>query len=144
MADQGEGGHRKQLALFIATLSAFLTPFLGSSVNVALPTIGREFDLDAIALSWVNTTYLLMAAIVLVPGGRLGDIWGRKRIWLCGISLFSVCSLLCAAAPSGAWLIAFRGLQAAGGALIYRTGVAIVSAVVPREERGHALGINVA
>ncbi len=144
MAPPTESRHSKHVALFVATISAFITPFLGSSVTVALPTIGREFSMDAIALSWVSTIYLLASAIVLVPAGRLADIYGRKRLWLYGIALYSVCSLLAAAAPSGAWLIACRGLQAVGGALIYATGVAILTSVYPREERGKALGINVA
>jgi EmrB/QacA subfamily drug resistance transporter len=144
MAQPSESARGKHVALFVATISAFITPFLGSSVNVALPTIGREFAMDAISLSWISTAYLLASTITLLPGGRLADIYGRKRLWLCGIVLYTACSLLCAAAPSGIWLIVGRGLQAIGGGLIYGTGVAIVTSVYPREERGKALGINVA
>jgi EmrB/QacA subfamily drug resistance transporter len=144
MAAATESAHTKHVALFVATISAFITPFLGSAVTVALPTIGREFAMDAISLSWISTSYLLASAIVLLPAGRLGDIYGRKRLWLCGIVLYTACSLLCAAAPGGIWLIVFRGLQAVGGGLIYGTGVAILTSVYPREERGKVLGINVA
>src|SRR5829696_4187508 len=144
MAAAAESTHTKHVALFVATISAFITPFLGSSVTVALPSIGREFAMDAISLSWISTSYLLASAIVLLPAGRLGDIYGRKRLWLCGIVLYTACSLLCAGAPSGIWLIVFRGLQAVGGGLIYGTGVAILTSVYPREERGKVLGINVA
>jgi EmrB/QacA subfamily drug resistance transporter len=135
---------RKHVALFVATISAFIAPFLGSAVSVALPSIGREFQMDAVTLGWISTAYLLVAAIALVPIGRLGDIHGRKRIWLYGISIYTVFSLLCAAAPSGMWLIVFRCLQAVGGTLIFGSGMAILTSVYPREERGAALGINVA
>src|SRR3954464_8630547 len=144
MAATAESAHSKQVALFVATIGAFITPFLGSSVTVALPTIGREFAMDAISLSWISTSYLLASAIVLLPAGRLGDIYGRKRLWLCGIVLYTACSLLCAAAPGGICLSFFRGLQAVGGGLIYGTGVAIMSSVYPREERGKVLVIIVA
>ena len=100
--------------------------------------------MDAVTLGWISTAYLLVAAIALVPIGRLGDIHGRKRIWLWGISIYSLFSLLCAAAPSGDWLIVFRCLQAVGGTLIFGSGMAILTSVYPRAERGKALGINVA
>ncbi len=132
------------MALFVATISAFVTPFLGSSVNVALPSIGREFHMDAVSLSWISVIYLLTAAIFLVPVGKLADIYGRKRIWLFGITFYCVFSVLCAVAPSGTWLIVARGLQAIGGSLIYGTGTAILTSVFPREERGKAFGVNVA
>jgi EmrB/QacA subfamily drug resistance transporter len=134
----------KYVALFVATISTFLTPFLGSSISVALPTIGRDFHMDAVTLSWVSTAYLLAAAVALVPAGRIADIHGRKRIWLYGVVLYTLFSVLCAAAPDGAWLIAFRALQAVGSTLIYGTGLAILTSVFPREERGRVIGFNVA
>ncbi|HZS01344.1 MAG TPA: MFS transporter, partial [Chloroflexota bacterium] len=141
---QAASAETKRVALILATISAFLTPFLGSAVSVALPSIGHEFEMDAVALSWVSTAYLLAAAIALVPVGRLADIHGRKRIWLYGVALYTLFSVLCAAAPSGAWLIAFRALQAVGSTLIYGTGLAILTSVFPREERGRVIGFNVA
>ena len=71
----------KKAALLIATLSAFLTPFMVSSINIALPAIGAEFQMGAVLMSWVPTSYLLSAAMFLVPFGRLADIYGRKRIF---------------------------------------------------------------
>jgi EmrB/QacA subfamily drug resistance transporter len=141
---QAASDPRKRVALFVATISAFLTPFLGSSVSVALPTIGREFHMDAVTLSWVSTAYLLAAAVALVPVGRIADIHGRKRVWLYGVVLYTLFSLLCAAAPSGTWLIVFRCLQAVGSTLIYGTGLAILTSIFPREERGRVIGFNVA
>lgn len=134
----------KSAALLITAMSSFLTPFTSSSVNIALPSIGRELSLDAITLGWVATAYLLAAATFLVPFGRIADISGRKRIFRFGIIIDVVASILCATSHSGAWLIAFRALQGVGGAMIFGTGVAILTSVFPPKERGRALGINVA
>jgi EmrB/QacA subfamily drug resistance transporter len=131
-------------ALFIAVLASFLTPFIGSSVNVALPSIGRQFALDAITLNWIITAYLLAAAIFLVPFGRLADIKGRKRIFTCGIIIDFLGSILAIFASSGILLIGCRVLQGIGGAMIFGTGVAIVTSIFPASERGKALGFNVA
>lgn len=129
-------------ALLIASLASFLTPFMGSAVNLALPLMAREFAMDAVMLSWVASSFLLSAAMFLVPFGRLADIHGRKRIFTCGVAVFTFASLLTAAAISGAMLIAMRILQGFGSAMIFGTGVAILTSVFPPGERGKALGIN--
>ncbi len=134
----------KRAALLVATLGSFLTPFMGSSITIALPSIGSELAMDAISLGWVATAYLLAAAMFLVPFGRIADIYGRKRIFTYGILTYTVASMLSAIAPSAAVLIASRVLQGIGGAMIFSTGVAILTSVFPAEERGKALGINVA
>ncbi|HIE31929.1 MAG TPA: MFS transporter [Methanosarcinales archaeon] len=134
----------KRSALLVATLASFLTPFMGASVNLALPAIELEFAIDAILLSWVQTSYLLAAALFLVPFGKIADIYGRKRIFTYGISIFTVSSFLSAVSTSALMLIAFRVLQGMGSAMIFGTGVAIITSVFPVGERGRALGINVA
>lgn len=134
----------KRSALLIATLSAFLTPFMVSSVNIALPAIGKEFQMSAVSMSWVPTAYLLSAAMFLVPFGRLADIYGRKRIFAYGMWIFTASSLLLAFSPSASMLIAFRVLQGFGSAMIFGTGMAILTSVFPAAERGRVLGINVA
>ena len=134
----------KSPALLIATLSAFLTPFMGASVNIALPVIGKEFEMDAVLLSWISTSYLLAAAMFLVPFGRVADICGRKRIFLYGISIYTLSAFLCALSTSIPSLIAFRVLQGIGSAMIFGTSMAILTSVFPPGERGKALGINVA
>jgi EmrB/QacA subfamily drug resistance transporter len=134
----------KGVALFVAVMASFLTPFVGSSVSIALPSIAGEFNLDAITLGWVVTAYLLAAAIFLVPLGKLADIKGRKKIFTYGIIIDAVSSIGAALSPSGELLIAFRLLQGVGGAMIFGTGVAIVTSIFPLEERGKALGINAA
>lgn len=117
---------------------------MGSSVNIAIPTIGKEFAVDAITLSWIVTIFLLTVAIFLVPLGRLADIYGRKKLFLYGVVAWAVASLLCALAPSATALIFFRGLQGIAGAMFFGNTMAIVTSVYPPSERGHALGISVA
>jgi EmrB/QacA subfamily drug resistance transporter len=134
----------KMTALVVASLTSFLTPFMVSAVNVALPSIEKEFRIDAVLLSWVASSYLLSAAVSLVPFGKLGDIHGRKKIFLWGISLFTVASFFSAISISVPWLICFRIFQGAGSAMIFTTGMAILTSVFPPGERGKAIGINVA
>jgi len=130
-----------RIALFIAVLAGFLAPFDISSVNIALPSIASEFSMDAVSISWVSTAYLLSAALFLVPFGRVADINGRKRVFILGISLFAAASLGMALTLVPATIIPLRVIQGLGGALIYGTAVAILTAVTPSEDRGKALGI---
>ena len=130
-----------RIALFIAVLSGFMTPFDLSAVNIALPAIGTEFAMDAVSLSWVSTAYLLASAIFLVPVGRVADIYGRKKVFSLGISIFTATSFALAFAPTALALIVLRFVQGAGAALIYGTAVAILTSVTPLQERGKVIGI---
>ncbi len=134
----------KIVALLVACIASFFTPFMASSVNIALPTIAAFFGSDAIILNWVTNGFLLAAAIFAVPFGRVSDIYGRKKIFTLGIGLFTVSSLLCALAPSDIFLITFRIIQGIGTAMIFVTSLAIITEVFPPKERGKAIGINVA
>lgn len=134
----------RRAALIVAALSSFLTPFMGSSVNIALPAIGREFTTDAVTLSWVATSAILAAAIFLVPFGRMGDIFGRKRIFTYGVFVYTGSALLASFSTSDMMLIAVRFTQGMGGAMIFSTGTAILISVVPARDRGKVLGITVA
>ncbi len=125
-------------------MAAFLTPFMGAAVNVALPRIGGEFRMNAIALGWVATSYILAAAIGLVPLGRLADMRGRKRVFTWGVVVFTVGSIASALAVSATTLIVARVVQGLGGAMMFGTGAAILTSVFPPQERGRVLGINVA
>jgi len=136
-------GTGKQVVLFIAILAGFITPFDGSAVNIALPELGREFHMDAIALSWVATAYLLSSALFLVPFGKIADIYGRKKIFLYGIAIFSLSSLIMIMVSSTEMLIGIRVIQGIGSAMIFGTGVAIVTSVFPPGERGKALGLYI-
>jgi EmrB/QacA subfamily drug resistance transporter len=134
----------KRAALAVAAVSSFQTPFMVSSVHIALPAMQREFGVDAVLLSWVATAYLLASVVALVPFGKLSDILGRKRVFLWGTALFSAASLACAFAPGMRWLIVLRVAQGAGSAMIFATSMAILTSVFPPGERGKALGVAVA
>jgi EmrB/QacA subfamily drug resistance transporter len=134
----------KRTALIISCLGSFMPPFMGSAINLALPSIGREFAMDAVLLGWVATAYLLASAMFILPFGRAADIYGRKKIYTAGIIVFTVGSLLTALSNSVAMLIAFRVVQGIGGSMMAGTAVAILTSVFPPAERGRALGINVA
>lgn len=141
MSDSETG---KKSVLLVVTLGAFITPFMGSSINIALPMIGEQFGMNAVTMGWVATSYLLAAAVFLVPFGRIADIHGRKKIFLYGVSIVTLASLLCGLAGSEALLIIFRILQGLGSSMMFGTGVAILTSVFPPTERGRALGINLA
>ncbi len=140
----GETSTTRRVALLVATTSSFLTPFMGSALNIALPSIGQEFAAGALVLGWISTIYLLSSAMFLVPFGKLADMHGRKRIFGWGLVAYAIGALLSALAPSVEMLIAFRVVQGLGGAMIFGTGVAILTSVFPPQERGRVLGINVA
>jgi len=130
-------------ALLVATVASFVTPFMGSSIVVALPAIGRAFALDAVALGWVVTVYLLTAAIALIPIGRLADLYGRERVFSAGLVLFSLSSLACGLSPGVGWLLAARALQGTGAAMVFGTSAALVAAAYPPGRRGWAIGITI-
>ena len=134
----------QRTALLVTTLSSLLTPMMASAINVALPAIGREFAMNAVTLGWVASAYLLAAAVFLLPFGRLADIVGRKKVFTIGTVVFSLGSLLAGLAPNAWSFLCFRVLQGTGGAMIFGTGVAILTSVFPPQRRGRVLGINVA
>ena len=115
----------RRTALIIATLTSFMIPFVGSSINLALPAIGKYFQMDAVLLSWIPTSYLLAAAVCMVPFGRLGDIHGRKKVFSHGIIIFTLSALICGTSISPFMLIFFRILQGIGSAMIFATGTGI-------------------
>jgi len=130
-------------ALIIAVIASFFTPFMGSAINIALPAIGSEFLTDAILLSWIPTSFILASAIFAVPFGRIADIYGMKKVFTYGMIIFTIASFLCAVAPSDISLIAFRVIQGIGSAMIFVTGLAIVTSVYPPQERGKAIGFTI-
>ncbi|MFA5628686.1 MAG: MFS transporter [Dehalococcoidales bacterium] len=134
----------KNAILIVAVLTSFLAPFMGSSTNIVLPAIGAEFSMDAISLSWVVSSYLLATAVFLLPIGRFADIYGLKKILLLGTISFTLFSLVLAITTSPVILIVMRAFQGLSSAMIFGTGVAILTSAFPARERGRALGINVA
>jgi len=133
----------KSTVLFTISIASFLTPFMMSATNIALPSIQRDFSADAVTLSWIATSYLLSTAVFLVPAGKIADIYGRKKLFILGIVIFTLASLFSAFVPSIEWLIGMRVLQGLGGSITMTTAVAILTSVYPPQERGKAIGINV-
>ncbi|MDD3985945.1 MAG: MFS transporter [Methanobacterium sp.] len=133
----------KTTVLFITTIASFLTPFMASSVNVALPVISKELIVNSILLSWVTTSFILTSAMFAVPFGRIADIYGMKKVFAIGIISFTLATFLAALSPSVEFLIFTRILQGIGSSMIFVTGMAIISSVFPPMERGKAIGINV-
>jgi EmrB/QacA subfamily drug resistance transporter len=129
--------------LFVVSAVQFLTPFMLSAVGVALPAIGREFSASAVQLGLVETVYIFAFSLFLLPAGRLGDIYGRKRIFTIGILVFTAGTVLVSLAFTIESFIMFRFFQGCGGAMITGTSVAILSSVFPPAKRGQAMGIIV-
>ena len=144
MAENQDDSSLRMTALLVATIASFSTPFISAAINIALPAIGTEFHTDAILLSWIPTSFLLVAAMFAVPFGRIADIHGMKRIFTYGMIIFTIASLLSAIAPSAIALIIFRILQGVGSAMIFVTSLAIITSIFPPQERGKAIGINIA
>lgn len=134
----------RRTVLTVSILSSFLTPFMGSGVNVALPAVGKEFALNSVALSWIAASFLLTAAMLLLPFGRAADIFGRKKIFAWGIGATTFGTILCALSPSAFFLIISRGIQGVGGAMMFGTGIAMLTSVFPLGERGKVLGLSTA
>jgi EmrB/QacA subfamily drug resistance transporter len=132
------------VALAVLAITSLVITFMMSAVNVAVPKIGPEFEMGAVLLGWVVTAMTLPQAVILLPAGRLADIYGRKKIFMMGMALFIVSTFLCATATSGMMLVIFRVFQGISGGMVFGISTAIVTSVFPSEERGKALGINMA
>jgi EmrB/QacA subfamily drug resistance transporter len=134
----------RSATLLVVCTAHFLMPFMMSAVGVALPAIGRDFSASAMQLGLVETTYVLSASIFLLAMGRMGDIYGRRRVFQYGIVIFTLVGGLLSQAWSIESLIVMRFLQGMGGSMVMATTFAIVVSVFPPEQRGKALGIAVA
>ena len=121
------------LASILGSGLAFIDPTV---VNVALPTIGRDLHTDFAALQWTVTAYALTLASLILLGGSLGDRFGRRRIFVIGVTWFAIASLLAALAPSASLLIAARALQGVGGALLTPGSLAMIQSIFRRRRTG--------
>jgi EmrB/QacA subfamily drug resistance transporter len=133
----------KNSVLLVATFAAFLTPFLGSAVNLALPSIGKDMNTTAIGLGWVISSFILSSAVFMLPFGHLADIIGRKKIFSLGILLFTISTFQIIFTGSMTSLIILRIFQGLAGAMIFGTSLAIITSVFGPGERGKAMGINI-
>ena len=134
----------QRAVLIASTITAFLSPFMISGVNIILPAIQNAFPSGAVLLSQVSAVYLLSTAVFLIPAGKLADIYGRKRCFSLGILGFTLATIGAALSFSMPVLLLMRALQGAAGAFMVTNGTAILTSVFPPSERGKALGINTA
>jgi EmrB/QacA subfamily drug resistance transporter len=130
--------------LLVTTITAFFAPFAITALNMALPTMQKELHIDASHIGWLATSYLLAMAVTIVPGGRLADIYGRRRFFFLGVLCYTAGCLVGLFAPSFPIILLSQILQGSGNALTSVTGVIILTSVFPPAHRGRALGIYVA
>lgn len=134
------GASLRPLLVTIA-IGTTLAPLNSTMIAVALPDIQRAFDASVTSTAWLVALYLVAMATGLPIGGRLGDLYGRRPVYLAGLIWFAIASLGCAFAPSLIWLVVFRLQQALAGTLIFPNGAALVREAVPEERRGMAFGM---
>jgi MFS family permease len=141
----GSGSSVKHnLILIIATATGFTTPFLSAAINVAIPTIGSEFSMEAVMMTWVGTIFFLSIAVVQVPFGRLADIYGRKKLFIIGLLVTILASVLGTLSGSAAMLLVSLTLMGMGSGIMFNNSISILTSVYPQERRGRALGISTA
>lgn len=138
---EAESGSSGRWLLFAVAIGTTLAPLNSTMIAVALPDIQRDLGVSVTATALLVTVYLAAMAVGQPIGGRLGDLFGRRRVYLFGLVWFAVASAGCAFAPSLPWLIVFRTQQAMAGALSFPTGAALVREAVPLERRGRAFGV---
>jgi len=128
-------------ALISLSLSMLLSALSTSIANVGLPALAQAFGASFQAVQWVVLAYLLAVTTLIVSAGRLGDLLGRRRLLLAGLSLFTLASILCGLAPTLWLLIAARAAQGIGAAVMMALTMAFVSDTVPKEKTGSAMGL---
>lgn len=133
-------GRRLQILSAIA-IGTFMAPLDSSVVNIALPTIRTSFNTSLGMVEWVIMSYLLVISSLILTYGRLGDLFGHKKIYLSGFAIFTSGSLLCGLAPSILALIIFRALQAIGAGMMMAMGPAIITNITPPQHRGKSMGV---
>jgi EmrB/QacA subfamily drug resistance transporter len=144
--EPGEAGQVRYAwrVLSLVCLAGLMTGLNNSSINIALPTIARHFDATATQAQWILLSFMLTNTVLMVVFGRLADIVGRREMYLTGVGLFSVMSVVAGFAPSADALIACRVVQAMAGAMLIANSGALVTAAFPRRLLGQGLGLYVA
>ncbi|MGZ4380073.1 MAG: MFS transporter [Gaiellaceae bacterium] len=133
--------NRKWWTLAALSFALFMIMLDNTVVNVALPSIQRDLGIGISELEWIVTAYALSFAVFLLTGGKLADRYGRRRVFLIGLTTFTLSSLACGLAGSAGMLIGARAVQGVGAALMMPATLSIISAVFPARERGTAIGI---
>jgi EmrB/QacA subfamily drug resistance transporter len=132
---------RKRLTLAASILGSSMAFIDGSVVNIALPAIQQALHADAASTQWIVNAYLLLLAALVLVGGSAADLYGRRRIFLLGLAVFTVASIACGLAPNIAALIVSRAIQGLGAALLTPASLAMLGATFDEHERSHAIGI---
>ena len=132
--------HRGNWALVAAIVGSGMSFIDGSAVNVALPVLQRDLNTSLASAQWVIEGYSLFLSALMLIGGALGDLYGRRRVYAAGVGLFALASIPCAFAPNIEFLIVARCIQGIGGALAVPGSLALISASFPPETRGRAIG----
>jgi EmrB/QacA subfamily drug resistance transporter len=133
-------GNRRWWALGAMCFALFMIMLDNTVVNVALPSIQRSLHASTSSLEWTVNAYTLSFAVLLVTGGRLGDLFGRRRVFLSGVVVFALSSGAIGFSPSDTWLVGWRAVQGAGAALMMPATLSIISNAFPPQERGKAIG----
>ncbi|HEU5215315.1 MAG TPA: MFS transporter [Gaiellaceae bacterium] len=133
--------NRKWWTLFAVAFGLFMIMLDNTVVNVALPSIERDLHMSLSSLEWIVTAYALTFAAFLITGGKLADMFGRRRIFVIGLVVFTLSSLACGLAPSSGFLIGARAVQGVGAALMNPATLSIITATFPPRQRGTAIGI---
>ena len=133
--------NKKWWTLAAVAFGLFMIMLDNTIVNVALPSIQRSLHMSISSLEWIVTAYALTFAALLITGGKLGDLYGRRRMFMAGLVIFTAASLACGLAPSAGFLIGARAVQGVGAALMNPATLSIISATFPPKERGQAIGI---
>ena len=133
---------RAWLALSVSTTVVFLVVINITTVSIAFPSIRREYDVSDAQLSWVISSYNVVVGTFLLVAGRLADSIGRRRVYLPGVAIFGLGSMLCAIAPGVGWLIAARVVQGIGGSITMAAGFAVMLPEFPATRRATAIGIS--
>jgi EmrB/QacA subfamily drug resistance transporter len=133
--------NKKWWTLMAVAFGLFMIMLDNTVVNVALPSIGRDLHISLSELEWIVTAYALVFAALLITGGKLADMFGRRRIFVIGLVIFSASSLACGLAPNAGFLIGARAVQGIGAALMNPATLSIITATFPPKQRGQAIGI---
>ncbi len=128
--------------LLAVSFSSFMAALDDSVTNTVLPIMNYAFSSDIAAIEWVVTIYLLVISGTLVSFGRLGDLYGHKPVYVSGLVVFVISSVLCSLAPTVMALVGFRALQGLGGAMLIANAPAILTKNFPSTQRGQVLGLQ--
>src|SRR6266404_1474870 len=133
--------NKKWWTLAAVAFGLFMIMLDNTIVNVALPSIERSLHMSISSLEWIVTAYALTFAALLITGGKLGDLYGRRRMFILGLTVFTLASLACGLAPNAGFLIGARAVQGIGAALMNPATLSIITATFPPKQRGQAIGI---